>query len=178
MQQAAMARTGETGELVLRCADGGAAEIGISGDWYCEDHPEHLMAHDVCDGMGIIESARIPMLARLLKIAHQETREANQMRDDTIARVRAQAATCPKCTQSDAGQTGEYPCSNCGLPMVWDAALQGGDAEKSEAVACRGCKDGAEINKFGQHCYLNGVRIFCTNPPEPLAAPSTQGATP
>lgn len=27
---------------------------------------------------------------------------------------------CPKCKQVDIGQTGEYPCSECGLPMVWN----------------------------------------------------------
>jgi ParB/RepB/Spo0J family partition protein len=28
---------------------------------------------------------------------------------------------CPKCGQVDRGQTGEYPCPECGLPSVWDA---------------------------------------------------------
>lgn len=27
---------------------------------------------------------------------------------------------CSKCGQVDRGQTGEYPCSECGLPLVWD----------------------------------------------------------
>lgn len=27
---------------------------------------------------------------------------------------------CPKCGQIDRGQTGEYPCEVCGLPLVWD----------------------------------------------------------
>lgn len=27
---------------------------------------------------------------------------------------------CPKCGQVDRGQTGEYPCPECGLPLVWD----------------------------------------------------------
>ena len=30
---------------------------------------------------------------------------------------------CQKCGQFDHGQTGEYPCSECGLPVVWDEAL-------------------------------------------------------
>lgn len=60
----------------------------INGDWYCEDHPQHLMGHNGCMGAGIIESARIPMLSRLLKIAQQQAREANQMRDDVVAQVR------------------------------------------------------------------------------------------
>ena len=25
-----------------------------------------------------------------------------------------------KCGQEDVGQTGEYPCPECGLPLVWD----------------------------------------------------------
>lgn len=28
---------------------------------------------------------------------------------------------CSKCGQVDHGQWGEYPCSVCGLPLVWDA---------------------------------------------------------
>lgn len=27
---------------------------------------------------------------------------------------------CSICQQMDVGQTGEYPCSECGLPTVWD----------------------------------------------------------
>ena len=27
---------------------------------------------------------------------------------------------CPKCGQTDIGQTGEYPCNSCGLPTLWD----------------------------------------------------------
>ena len=27
---------------------------------------------------------------------------------------------CPVCGQTNLGQTGEYPCSACGLPTVWD----------------------------------------------------------
>lgn len=27
---------------------------------------------------------------------------------------------CKKCNQTDAGQNGEYPCPECGLPTVWD----------------------------------------------------------
>ncbi len=27
---------------------------------------------------------------------------------------------CPKCGQADHGQTGEYPCPECGLPTLWD----------------------------------------------------------
>jgi len=99
-------------------------ERGEGGDWYCEDHPEHLMGHDGCNGMGIIESARIPMFVALLKSARQHAREAEQFRDDVVAQVRnrLKRAACPKCAQTDAGQTGEYPCAECGLPTVWDAA--------------------------------------------------------
>jgi len=28
--------------------------------------------------------------------------------------------TCPKCGKVNRGQTGEYPCEVCSLPMVWD----------------------------------------------------------
>lgn len=52
--------------------------------WYCESHPEHEMGHDGCGGAGILECARIPMLAHLLRIARQETREACLFRDDVI----------------------------------------------------------------------------------------------
>ena len=30
---------------------------------------------------------------------------------------------CPACGQTDEGQTGEYPCPNCGLPTLWDAPM-------------------------------------------------------
>ena len=33
------------------------------------------------------------------------------------------SAQCDKCGQSDNGQTGEYPCSKCGLPILHDAIL-------------------------------------------------------
>jgi uncharacterized Zn finger protein (UPF0148 family) len=29
-------------------------------------------------------------------------------------------STCAKCGQTDSGQTGEYPCPECGLPLTWD----------------------------------------------------------
>ena len=29
-------------------------------------------------------------------------------------------AECPTCGQIDIGQTGKYPCPECGLPRVWD----------------------------------------------------------
>jgi hypothetical protein len=36
----------------------------------------------------------------------------------------ANPETCPKCGQSDTGQTGEYPCVQCGLPTTHDALAQ------------------------------------------------------
>ena len=33
---------------------------------------------------------------------------------------------CEVCGQYDVGQTGEYPCEECGLPLVWDAERGGG----------------------------------------------------
>lgn len=30
------------------------------------------------------------------------------------------AEPCPKCKQTDIGQTGECPCPECGLPTLWD----------------------------------------------------------
>ncbi|MGJ7529810.1 hypothetical protein [Variovorax sp. GB1P17] len=73
--------------LAARAAPGQAL-TGIAGDWYCESHPEHLMGHDGCAGAGVIESARIPMFVALLKSARQKAREAEQFRDDVVARVR------------------------------------------------------------------------------------------
>ncbi len=32
----------------------------------------------------------------------------------------SEEAPCPKCGQFEVGQTGEYHCSECGLPTVWD----------------------------------------------------------
>lgn len=31
---------------------------------------------------------------------------------------------CPKCGQVDHGQTGEHPCSECGLPIVHDDVVK------------------------------------------------------
>lgn len=56
----------------------------MDSDWYCEEHPQHLMGHHGCTGAGIIESARIPMFVALLKTARQEAREAEQFRDHSI----------------------------------------------------------------------------------------------
>lgn len=36
------------------------------------------------------------------------------------ARVALGVPACPKCGQTDKGQTGEYACQECGLPTVWD----------------------------------------------------------
>lgn len=30
------------------------------------------------------------------------------------------SAPCPKCNQTNQGQTGEYPCPECDLPTLWD----------------------------------------------------------
>ncbi len=32
---------------------------------------------------------------------------------------------CNKCGQIDIGQTGEYPCPECGLPTTWDEDIKG-----------------------------------------------------
>jgi len=41
---------------------------------------------------------------------------------------------CPVCGQQDVGQTGEHPCAECGLPIVWDdAALEADDSIDKEA---------------------------------------------
>jgi len=37
------------------------------------------------------------------------------------ARKLEELNACPKCGQVDTGQTGEYPCSECGLPTMHDA---------------------------------------------------------
>ncbi len=32
---------------------------------------------------------------------------------------------CTRCLQGDEGQTGEYPCSLCGRPTLWDDSCLG-----------------------------------------------------
>ena len=44
-----------------------------------------------------------------------------------VKRLQTENDTCPKCGQVDHGQTGEYPCSECGLPMVWDELYKEGE---------------------------------------------------
>lgn len=38
----------------------------------------------------------------------------------TPAEVARAEGRCPKCGQRDEGQTGEYPCAECGLPLTHD----------------------------------------------------------
>lgn len=45
-------------------------------------------------------------------------------RIDVQLRGSWELSTCQKCGQVDNGQTGEYPCSECGLPQVWDEAAE------------------------------------------------------
>ena len=42
--------------------------------------------------------------------------EAHRLEDCTLA------TRCPKCGQYDHGQTGEYPCDECGLPRLHDGS--------------------------------------------------------
>lgn len=46
---------------------------------------------------------------------------------EALRRLRAvlAALVCPTCGQKDHGQTGEYPCSGCGLPRTWDDTTDG-----------------------------------------------------
>lgn len=67
--------------------------LGPSAEWYCEYHPNRLMGHDECRGPGILACARIPMLVHHLRLARQETREANRMRDHFVALARQTAAS-------------------------------------------------------------------------------------
>ena len=41
--------------------------------------------------------------------------------EEEFSKSTESAQCCGKCGQQDAGQTGEYPCSDCGIPIVYDA---------------------------------------------------------
>lgn len=43
-----------------------------------------------------------------------------ERKSDMMTKSLSDSAKCPECGQKDEGQTGEYPCSTCGLPGVWD----------------------------------------------------------
>ena len=40
--------------------------------------------------------------------------------DKILKIIRNSAKPCTKCGSIDFGQTGEYPCAACGLPVAWD----------------------------------------------------------
>ncbi len=68
---------------------GQAARRALAEDnWYCEEHPQHLMGHDGCKGAGIPECARIPMFLHIIRLLKQEVREASRFRDDAVAQAR------------------------------------------------------------------------------------------
>lgn len=64
---------------------------------------------------------------------------------------------CPKCGQTDIGQTGEYTCSECGLPTAWDVNE---DIDKAECVDCHG--DGFVYVESVEPPF-NEVKIQCEN---------------
>jgi hypothetical protein len=73
---------------------------------------EYLSSHniDMCfEDWLIIELAK----ARAAKSEVVPDTRQHQQRKDEIVR-------CPMCGQIDNGQTGEYPCMECGLPVLHD----------------------------------------------------------
>lgn len=60
--------------------------------WFCEDHPDQLMGHDGCHGVGILDEARVPILLNRIRLLKQEAREAGLARDDMVAQMRVAAA--------------------------------------------------------------------------------------
>jgi hypothetical protein len=83
--------------------------------WYCESHPEHEMGHDGCHGAGILECARVPLLANYLRLAKQEIREVDRFRDDVVAVATARTAELQQALDFLAGL---HPCLTTDEPMV------------------------------------------------------------
>ena len=67
-----------------------------------------------------------PLLARLLGSHFCTTRQNVDVTlctwhgKEYLVKAAYLGPPCWKCGQIDNGQTGEYPCPVCGLPMVWD----------------------------------------------------------
>lgn len=61
---------------------------------------------------------------------------------------------CEKCGQIDVGQQGEYPCSACGLPTVWDGPAGGlGPLGRSQLARAKGAVSAFAI-QHGQETAL------------------------
>ena len=56
-----------------------------------------------------------------------------------IAALLAKGPPCTKCGQVDHGQTGEYPCPVCGLPLTHDALLAKGPPAAPEVKVEPAC---------------------------------------
>lgn len=85
-----------------------------------------LMCERIVDEIGMPEVASAdPGLP-----ATATTQEADRPHEPEQAILDARAADakqtpCPKCGQVDTGQTGEYPCTECGLPTTHDEPAKG-----------------------------------------------------
>lgn len=84
----------------------------------------------------------------------------------------AQQAPCAKCGQVDHGQHGEYHCSVCGLPTVWDEPV----AQQAEPVAAAYAMPGADA--FTMACFKAAKVPVGTNlyaaPQPPAAEPAVR----
>lgn len=69
--------------------------VAEKSDWYCETHPEHEMGHEGCGGAGVLDEARIALLANQIRLLKQEVRETAAFRDDVIRQFEAAAAAIP-----------------------------------------------------------------------------------
>jgi hypothetical protein len=67
---------------------------------------------------------------------------------------------CPKCGQVDIGQTGEYPCSECGLPTTWDGIPQSAADRKLE-IATKALRNVIEIYGHTHDAHWNDDVVHC-----------------
>jgi hypothetical protein len=58
------------------------------------------------------------------RVNHQYPLESCPKQDWHDLSVCTVAVPCPRCGQVDEGQTGEYGCEECGLPMLHDEGCQ------------------------------------------------------
>lgn len=66
-------------------------------------------------------SAFLSDLAAQSEVILSESKGPTIVFAGTEADVASRLSECPKCGQVDNGQTGEYPCDSCGLPLTHDA---------------------------------------------------------
>jgi hypothetical protein len=83
--------------------------------------PAGKMKLSIPAGMDLVPSLPSDaMIAQGIRLGFTEQQTCELYCEMLNAYKYEMSAGCAKCGQKDIGQTGEYPCGVCGLPMLWD----------------------------------------------------------